>query len=437
MSKKEFPKHKTSILKGVGPSLVAIGLGIGSGEFILWPFLSAKYGYGILWLAVVGISFQVFLNIEIQRYAAVSGSSAVSGFLRISRLFSFWLLFSTLAGFGWPGFASGSAYLLANAFGMPSNIAEFLPYALLLLVVGILVIGNNSYFRIEKFFKYVLPLSFLYIIFLFIYYFDLGAFMNLLKGLVGQGNGYDFIPKGVDLAILLGAFAYAGSGGNLLLGQGYYVLAKKHGMAEYEEGHEASETKTSLHHFSGLRRFIVLENILVFGLIGLLTILALSYLGPVLLGNSSGLASNFGFLVSQANSIEQSLGNLGGMLFLLTGAIALFSVQLGVLDTLGRIATDIMGKSSKAWYKRSIILQGAFGIAIFTLGLREPLWLITIGAVCNALAMAVISMAVLWMNSTQLPPAYRPKRWEQVLLAIIGLVYTFFFIITVVDRFAF
>lgn len=435
MNRKEFPKHKSSFLGGIGASLVAIGLGIGSGEFILWPYLSARYGFGILWLAVIGIAFQVFLNIEIQRYAVVTGRSAVSGFLKISRLFGFWLFFSTLAGFGWPGFASGSAFLLGKAMNVSPSISLALPYVILAAAILLLVVGNNAYARIEKFFRYILPLSFAYVAFLVFYYIDGEALKAVAQGLVGRGSYYRFIPPGIDLAVLLGSFAYAGSGGNLLLGQGYYVLAKKHGMAEYgNDGNTASETPKSLHHFSGLRCFTVLENIIVFGFLGLVTIIGLSYLGPVLLGNSIEIGNNLGFLVAEADEIKGSLGWVGRSLFLLSGAFALFSVQLGVFDTLGRIVTDIAGK--KEWYKISILIQGIFGICIFLLGMREPLWLITIGAVCNALAMAVIAMVVLWMNSTHLPRSYRPKWWEQALLFGIGVVYSGFFVYTAISYFS-
>ncbi len=434
MPVKEFPKHNTSFFAGLGASLVAIGLGIGSGEFILWPYLSAKHGFGILWAAVVGIAFQVFLNIEIQRYAAVTGKSAVAGFLKVSRLFSFWLLFSTLAGFGWPGFASSSSFLLSHIYSDKPFV--WLPYVLLIAAVLLLVVGRNAYARIERFFRYVLPLSFAFVFFLVWYYFDAGVFQDLLKGLLGQGNGYFWLPKNIDIAVLLGAFAYAGSGGNLLLGQGYYILAKKHGMASYGDtaNHLPAETDKSARHFNGLRRFIIIENILVFGAMGLVTILGLSYLGPVLLGTAEGLGNNLQFLVLEANKIALDLGWWGRSAFLLSGAVALFSVQLGVFDTLGRISTDIASTKKEFWYKASIIFQGVFGVAVFALGIREPLWLITIGAVCNALAMAVISFAVLWMNSTHLPKLYRPKIWEQIFLFLVGSIYTVFFIVTVVTK---
>lgn len=424
---REFPAHKSSFFVGLGASLVAIGLGIGSGEFVLWPYLSVKHGYGILWAAVVGIALQVFLNLEIQRYAVVTGKSAVSGFLKISRWLSIWLLFSTLLGFGWPGFASGSAYLLSTALYLEGSAQDLLPYLLLGGAGLLLVVGKNSYHRIERLFRYVLPVSFLIVVGLAVYYFDGEAVRSLIEGLLGKGDGYRFVPAGIDLAVFLGAFAYAGSGGNLLLGQGYYVLKKGHGMAQYGEVDAvASESDQSKHRFKGLRKLLAIENVLVFGGMGLITILILSYLGPVLL-KGQAVGSGLGFLVAESLVIEQKLGGIMRAAFLMSGAVALFSVQLGVLDTLGRISADVLGAKTEFWYKLVVTVQTAIGIGIFMIGLREPLWLITVGAVCNALAMAVIAFITLWMNKTHLPKAYRPSGLEQLLLWGIGFVYAGFF----------
>ncbi|MBW1861751.1 MAG: hypothetical protein JRJ02_05185, partial [Deltaproteobacteria bacterium] len=33
----------------VGPSILILGASIGSGEFVLWPYLTAHYGFAIWW----------------------------------------------------------------------------------------------------------------------------------------------------------------------------------------------------------------------------------------------------------------------------------------------------------------------------------------------------------------------------------------------------
>ncbi len=63
---KLFPEP-VSLKKLIGPSFVILALGLGSGEVILWPYLTANYGLGIAWGAILGITFQYFMNMEIKK----------------------------------------------------------------------------------------------------------------------------------------------------------------------------------------------------------------------------------------------------------------------------------------------------------------------------------------------------------------------------------
>ena len=71
----------------LGPSVILVGLSIGSGEFILWPRLTAEWGFVLFWACWVGLTLQFFLNMEIERFTLATGESAVLGFVRLSR---FW-----------------------------------------------------------------------------------------------------------------------------------------------------------------------------------------------------------------------------------------------------------------------------------------------------------------------------------------------------------
>ena len=52
----------------IGPGVVLLGLSIGSGEFVLWPRLVSEFGFVVFWAAVVGVTIQFFLNMEIERW---------------------------------------------------------------------------------------------------------------------------------------------------------------------------------------------------------------------------------------------------------------------------------------------------------------------------------------------------------------------------------
>jgi hypothetical protein len=73
LKKAQLPKAP-ALSKLLGPSFILLGLGLGSGEIILWPFLASRYGLGLIWGALIGITLQFFLNMEIARYTLVTGS---------------------------------------------------------------------------------------------------------------------------------------------------------------------------------------------------------------------------------------------------------------------------------------------------------------------------------------------------------------------------
>src|SRR5690606_14399708 len=67
----------------VGPSVLLLAGSIGSGEFVLWPYISTQTGLALVWLATIGILTQYYLNMEITRYTLATGETAVTGFTRL------------------------------------------------------------------------------------------------------------------------------------------------------------------------------------------------------------------------------------------------------------------------------------------------------------------------------------------------------------------
>ncbi|MEZ6048907.1 MAG: Nramp family divalent metal transporter [Planctomycetaceae bacterium] len=53
---------------------------LGSGEFILWPYITFKSGFIFFWACFMGVITQYFVNMEIERYTLVTGESAITGF---------------------------------------------------------------------------------------------------------------------------------------------------------------------------------------------------------------------------------------------------------------------------------------------------------------------------------------------------------------------
>jgi len=126
---KAFPEA-LPLKKLLGPSFILLGLGLGSGELILWPYLSSQFGLGIIWAAVLGITFQFILNMEIARYTLVTGESVFVGLARkLGRFSPLWFIFSTFIPWVWPGIVAASATMLAALIGI--DYTPILPISML------------------------------------------------------------------------------------------------------------------------------------------------------------------------------------------------------------------------------------------------------------------------------------------------------------------
>ena len=114
---RDLPPMPRSYWRIIGPGIVAGGVGLSSGEFVLWPYIASQVGLVLLWGALLGVVTQFFLNMEVERYTLATGETAVTGF---NRFWKHWgLVFAILVYFAnlWPGWALSSATLATYLFG--------------------------------------------------------------------------------------------------------------------------------------------------------------------------------------------------------------------------------------------------------------------------------------------------------------------------------
>src|SRR3954451_8961136 len=77
----------------LGPGVIALGVSIGSGEFLLGPAAFVKYGLAMLWVVGVAAVLQTLLNVELMRYTLATGEPVVTGFMRTRPHSTFWAWF--------------------------------------------------------------------------------------------------------------------------------------------------------------------------------------------------------------------------------------------------------------------------------------------------------------------------------------------------------
>ena len=454
--KKDFPKPIT-IWQMLGPSFVILALGLGSGEVILWPYMSANYGLGIAWAAVLGITFQFFVNMEIERYALVKGESVFAGLVRIFRWAPWWFIVSTFAGFAMPGMMAAAAKVFSYYLGWEDF--KWLAVVGMILIGLTLSFGKTIYEVIEKITQLVIvvavPLLFVLVIILA----SSTDWIDLAKGLIGQGNGYKFIPDNLDLLVFLGAFAYAGAGGNLNLTQSIYIREKGYGMGKYAQkigglfqgalheqklklsGEDFAINKSNLNNFRQWWQRVNLEHAFVFWFIGAVGILLLMLLSYVTVYGTGSNDQSINFVISEAGVIKNILGTVWGGLFMVVVAIMLWQTQMGVLDSTSRIMSENyalikLGRDERGKVNISKIyfvflwIQILAGVVMFLLDFKEPKTLLVVGAVINAVAMFVHVGMVNWMNWKVLPKETQSGIIRKIIVILIFIFYGLFAAVT-------
>lgn len=438
-----------------GPSFILLGLGLGIGELILWPYLAANYGMGIIWGAVVGITMQWFINMEISRYTLVTGESVFVGLTRkMGKVVPIWFILSTLIPWMWPGVALAGARLFTAGLGW-GNIE--MTGVLALIIIGlILSLGPVLYGTQEKLEKLLLIFGVPFILGLAWWIASKHGVTQLAFGLIGKGEGYWILPAGLQASVFLGALVFSGAGGNLNLGQSQNIKEKGYGMA-HGSGRITSlltgksETisltgKTfdlntgSLKTFSKWWRLTNLEQGVIFWLTGIITMVFIALLAYETIYKKTGGLAGVDFVLAEAEIIGQRTSIIVERIFLMVLGLMLFATQLSVLGTTGKIMAEnwailninkFKSKNLPKYFYTLLWIQIGLMLLIVGLGFREPFQLVLTSAVLNAWTMVIYTTLILWLNSTNLPEKLRPTKWRKAVVTGVILFLTVFGVITI------
>src|SRR5690242_16239689 len=213
--------------KILGPSVILAGVGVGSGEYILWPYISSNAGIGFLYLAVVGVTLQYFLNMEIERYTLATGETAIAGFARSWKPWG--ILFCCFAVIPniWPGWGTAGATTFTYLVGGNPTVIGMI---VLVAIAVALTTSPVVYKALERaeFFKVGLTIVFLVV-----------AIVAAIepsdwKSLGDNAGNLGTLPTGsVAVATLLAGLVFAGAGGANNLVQSNWIREKGFGMGKY------------------------------------------------------------------------------------------------------------------------------------------------------------------------------------------------------------
>jgi hypothetical protein len=437
----------------IGPSVILVGLSIGSGEFVLWPRITAEWGFALFWACWLGVTIQFFLNMEIERWTLATGESAVVGFVRLSRAFGPIFLVCATVPWVWPGWATGAATLLAWELPVPITATAI---AGLVLCGAILSIGPVVYRTVETLQIVLVAGIFSALIVLAVKVVEVETVLALLAGAVRFGS----VPEGIHLPMLLGALAFAGAGGSVNLAQSNYIKDKGYGMGRWIgritspfTGREESDSevgKVFEVSAENLARWRVwwwrsnIEHFVSFYLLALISLALFCLLAASLLPPGEEVGQGLDFIRAEALAIDTRFGTAARIAFLATGVAVLFSTELALLDAVARVTADLLKVASSLYLGLELSLSRMyFGVVwamigfcalVLLVGFDQPLTLLVLSAALNGLVMFLYSGLLLWLNLRSFGGELRPHPVRIAALCLSLVFFGYFSVLTLLDR---
>jgi hypothetical protein len=424
--------------KIVGPSVILVGVGIASGEYILFPYIASQVGLVFLWAALVGLLTQYFINMEVERYTLATGETAITGFQRLWRPFGLVMVVCAIVPNMWPAWVISASTITTFLFGGgdPNTIA----IVALFLIGAALSASPVVYRTLERleFVKVALVLVFLVV--------------ALSAAVTAAGwsdtsqvfTSFGSFPGELELAVLLGALAYAGAGGTNNLVLSNWIRDKGYGMGRYaprivspltgkEEaapsgrGYVFRPDEYNLARWRTWWRRANIEQFVSFFVIGALTITVFSMVAySTVFENPAVQEDNFDFIEIEGTALKDSVGAWFGTLFWTIGAVSLFGAALGIIDYVSRLVADVLRvgylRESARWTESRLYFAVVWtmvivGSSILLMGFDQPLVLVTISTVLGGVIMVVYSCLLVVTNRRYLPGPLKLRGYR---LAIIG-----------------
>ena len=446
----------------VGPGVIALGVSIGSGEFLLGPAAFVKYGLSLLWVVGVAALLQTLLNVELMRYTMATGEPIFTGFMRTRPHATFWAWFYAILYFlqmGWPGWAGAAAgavfFLFAKRLPVAAeaNTVYAIGVSLFLLCGMVLMVGR----RIERTLEYLNWIMVALIIgvlgvlaVLFVPLPTWGAAVVGFAGFDVKTGSFQFVPAGADF-FLLGAFAaYAGGGGVANLTLSNWARDKGYGMSSIvgfipaavggkkvalaHSGSTFRPDAESLERWRGWWRIVRVDQWGVYftGAILGMALPALLYVTFVPAGSD---IRGLGIAAALAQAVATQKGAIFGGAIAILGVWILFKAQLDILEGMTRGITDILWAGSsriRGWRGGDVrvvyysVLSVITVWGILAMRLTQPIILLTLSANMAGIVFIISSFHVLYVNTRLLPVALRPPLWRRLALVALALFYGMF-----------
>ena len=417
-----------------GASVVILATATGSGEFVIWPYITTQIGIAFLWLGIIGFFVQYVMNMEIERYTLATGETAVTGFTRLWKPWGIFFVLGAILPNAFPGWATGGATLFTYLFGFGS--APIIASIVLVSTALALTLSPVVYQALEKIQMVLVLIVIVFVIVGVVVATEIGAWASVVTEMPASVPGVPGAIATLGAATFLGAIAFAGAGGANNLTQSNYIRDKGLGMGSRmpkvvspitgEEqaapslGYTFPVTEENLRRWRGWWSVANREHFITFFVIGCSLMIALSVLVWSTVG-SRGIGTDLEFIRTESQILGNQIAPWFQSFFLFAGMVVLFSTSIGIMDYVSRLSAselkisffpDSQTITESRIYFALAWLIAISGSIILLLGLEAPLVLLIISASGAGVVMAFYLGLLIRLNTRVLPDPIKLRGWR-------------------------
>lgn len=399
----------------IGPGIVAAATGVGAGDLVATLVAGSKFGYALLWAAVVGTLLKISLAEAVGRWSLASGRTIFEGWSSLGPGWFGGRLNWASVYFGvyvvvW-GFVYGATAMTASALPLAALLdrtplaLDLKAWAMILGVLGLILVWFNRYPLFEKLMTGLVAVMFVTVVGLAVIVApDLPALVRGLAPTLPAGSAFYTLG-------LIG-----GVGGTITLAAYGYWIGQKGWRGP------------------AWMRVMRLDNRVGYAVTGLFVVAMLIVGAELLHASNIALAGGDRGLLDLDRVLRERFGDAVGVMFLVGFFAASFSSLIGVwqgvslmfadfwLHVSGRPAEPTATSEAGRPY-RAYLLWLTFP-PMLLLFMDRPFGLIVAYGVLGALFMPFLALTLLWLLNSKRTPAEWRSRWlSNAMLAAGGVLF--------------
>ncbi|WP_101256419.1 Nramp family divalent metal transporter [Streptomyces barkulensis] len=409
------PPERKASWRLVGPGIVVAATGVGAGDLVATLVAGSRFGYTLLWAAVVGCLVKIALAEATGRWHLATGRTIFDGWRSLGAWTTvYFAVYVTV----W-GFVYGAAAMSSSALPLVAlfpGLLELKTWAILCGLAGLAFVWFNRYAIVEK-----IMMVFVGVMFAVVLYVAVRVTPHLGDAVAG------LLPVLPDGSLLYTLGLVGGVGGTITMAAyGYWVNAK--GWTD-----------------SGWMRMMRLDNRVAYLTTGVFVVAMLIVGAELLHAAGTAVGSGDQGLLDLGRILEERFGSVTAKLFLIGFLAASFSSLVGVWHGVSLLFADFVERTraaraqgtggeppvlevARGQRERSGPFRGYLLWLTFPpmglLWLDKPFGLVIAYGVLGAFFMPFLAGTLLWLlNSGRTPSRWRNGPLSNAMLAAAGLLF--------------